>query len=800
VDALLQDLSYSIRTLVRRPLFTTLALATIALGIGANTAIFTVVHAVLLRPLPFPEPDRLVMVWEQDQTRGWDRVPGSAEDFLTLRDGTTALESLAGLSGASFTLTRDGEPEQVQGARVTSDFFDVFGVTPSLGSPFGPDANVDGAHRRVVLSQDLWNRRYAGDPGIVGRAIEVDGESFEVSAVMPAGFHFPSTAEMWTPVVFSENQLQDRNWHFILMVGRLAEGSSLAAASDELAVVASRLAQDFPDSNEGWALTAMPLHTEMTTAVRDTLWVLAGAVGFVLLIACANVANLLLVRAAGRSREFALRASLGAARGRLVRQLLTESVVLAGLGGLLGLGLGVAGLDLLLAMSPVIAPGGRPIGIDGLVLAVTAAGTLATGLLFGAAPAWAALKTDLQGTIRAGSGGQGEGGRRARGALVVAEIGLAVVLVTGAGLMIRSVRSLLDVDVGVRSPEQVMLAQFALPQAAYPQFEDRVLFLDQLLERASGMPGVTHAAVTNLAPPASGGQFHVRIEGVHDAWVMDLPVARSRSVSPGYFDAMGVPLLRGRTFTAEDRVGTPQVAIVDQAFVDRHFPDLDPLTQQIRTLRDTTLQIVGVVGNVANTGLGTEAEPTTYLPHRQFMMGGGMTLAVRTDGDPRTLAAPTREAIWTQDPDLPLAGVGTLADRLADSVSQPRFNTTLLTVFAALALVLAAVGIYGVMAYAVSERTREMGLRMALGATGNSVRRLVLRNALALTAGGVALGVVASLALGRFIAGALYGVKPTDPLTLTVVSLLLVVVALAASYVPALRASRLDPQVALRGD
>ena len=798
MDALLQDLAYSVRTLVRRPVFTVLALLTIALGIGANSAIFTVVHAVLLRPLPFPEPDRLVMVWEQDRTRGWERVPGSAEDYLTWKDDVAALDALGGVAGSSFTLTRDGEPERVSGARVTADFFDVFRVAPALGVPFGPEATVDGAHRRVVLSHDLWERRYGGDPEIVGRTVEVDGEGYEVAAVMPPGFRFPSTAEMWVPLVFSDAQLQDRNWHFLLMVGRLADGVALEGARDELGVVASRLAADFPDSNEGWGVTALPLHAEMTTAVRDMLWVLAGAVGFVLLIACANVANLLLVRASGRTREFALRASLGADRGRLVRQLLTESVVLAVAGGLLGLGLAALSLDLLLAMSPVVAPGGGAVTIDGTVLAATALGTLVSGLVFGAAPAWAALKSDLQGALKAGTGGLGRGGQRARSLLVVVEVGLAVVLVTGAGLMIQSVRGLLDVDVGVREPEQVLLTQFALPPAAYPDAEDQVLFYDQLLEGARSLPDVQAAALTTLAPPASGGQFHVRIEGLHDAWTMDLPVARNRSVGPGFFEAMGVPVLRGRAFTQEDRSGTPRVVVVDQAFVDEHFPDRDPLGEQIRTLTDEPLEIVGVVGNVANTGLGNDAQATTYLPYPQFVRGTAMTLAVRTAGDPRALAAPIREALWALDPNLPLVGVGTLADRLGDSVAQPRFNSTLLTVFAALALLLAAVGIYGVMAFAVSERTREMGLRMALGATGTSVRGLVLRRALVLSGGGVFLGVLAALGLGRVLAGSLYGIRPTDPVTLAAVSVLLIGVSLLASFLPAVRASRLDPQVALR--
>lgn len=790
---------YALRTLARRPGFTALALVTVAIGIGANSAIFTVVNAVLLRPLPYPEPHRLVMVWEQDRTRGWDKVPASAEDFLEWRRETRTMEALAAGSGASFSLTSAGTPEQVPGFRVTADFFRVFGVEPLLGRPFTVDANVMEAHRKVVLSHGLWERRYGADPAIVGTLVEVDGEGYEVVAVMPPGFHFPNTAQLWAPLVISEGQLQDRNWHFLLPVGRLAPGVELAQAQAEFATLAARLEEEHPGSNSGWGTHLLPLHEEMTSAVRSTLWVLLGAVGFVLLIACANMANLLLVRSAGRSRELAVRAALGAGRGRLARQLLTESLLLAGAGGLLGLALAGWTLDLLVALSPINVPGGGAVTMDGVVLAVTAAGTLVTGLLFGTVPALALLRADLQGALKDGGRGEAGGsGRRLRGSLVVAEMALALVLVTGAGLMVQSVRSLLDVEVGVGNQE-VILAQFSLPVAAYPTPEERILFYDALLERARGIGGVEGATLTSVAPPASGGQFHVRIEGVHDAWTMDLPVARSRSVAAGYFETLGIPLLRGRTLTDEDRAEGARVVVVDQAFVDQHLSDGDPLGRLIRTLEDEPRTIVGVVGNVTNTGLGTEAQPTTYLPYRQTPFGNTMTLALRTPSDPYTFVPALQEAVWGLDPNLPLVAVESLADRLRNSVSQPRFNSTLLTLFAFLALSLAGVGIYGVMAFTVGERTREMGLRMALGASGGEVRGLVLRGALGLAVGGIVLGLAASLALGRVISGFLFGIEPADPLTLAGVAVLLCGVALTAAWVPARRASRVDPMVALRG-
>jgi putative ABC transport system permease protein len=799
METLTHDIRYAARTLWRRPGFTALALVTVALGIGANTAIFTVVNAVLLTPLPYPNPDQLVMVWEQDRTRGWDRVPTSAEDYLSWREQARSL-TLGGGSNAAYSLTSDGDPEQVPGFRVTAEFFQVFGVAPALGSVFGPEANVQGADRLVVLSDRLWTRRYGADPGIVGRTIQVDGAGYTVVAVMPPGFQFPSTAQMWTPVVFSEDQLQDRNWHFFLTVGRVADGVEIEGARTEMKTIAARLADVFPDSNGGWTADVMPMHAELTNQVRGVLWVLLGAVGFVLLIACANVANLLLVRASGRTRELAVRTALGAGRRRLVRQLLTESVLLAGMGGLLGLGLAYLGLDALLSLSPITVPGGREVRMDVTVLAFTAVGALVTGVLFGAAPVASVLKTDLHGSLKEGGRGQAGGtGQRLRGFLVVAEVALALVLVTGAGLMVQSVRSLLDVEVGVDT-DNVLLAQFSLPPAKYPQAEGQVLFLDQLLEHATAIPGVRAAALTSVAPPASGGQFHVRIEGVHDAWTMDLPVARSRSVSPGYFEAMGIPLVRGRTFTRDDRAGGARVVIVDEAFVTQHFPDEDPIGKRIRTLEDEPREIIGVVGNVANTGLGNEAQPTDYLPYAQTMFGSTMTLAMRTGGEAMTFLPAVREAIWGMDRDLPLVNVGTLEDRLSTSVAQPRFNSTMLTLFAVLALVLAGVGIYGVMAYTVSERTTEIGLRMALGASGGSVRGLVVGKAMALTSMGIVVGVLAALGLGRVLRSFLFGVAPSDPRTLVAVAVILAAVAFLASYLPALRASRMDPLEALRSD
>ena len=797
LDSILQDLRFALRSLVRRPAFTVLILATIGLGIGANTAIFTVVNSVLLQPLPYPEPSELVMIWEQDRVRGWERVPASAEDFLVWQAESATMEAISGGVPSSFSLTGEGSPERVPGFRVAAGFFDVFGVSPALGVPFGASANVAEQDRKVVLSDGLWNRRFGGDPTIIGRTVQIEGAPYEVVAVMPPGFQFPSTAQMWTPLVFSEAQLQDRNWHFLLTVGRLAPGVSIDEGRAELRTVAARLAQEFPESNADFGLEVLPLHLEMTNSVRDMLWVLLGAVGFVLLIACANVANLLLVRASGRAGELSVRAALGAGRARLIRQVLTESVLLSGLGALLGLGVAGLALDAMLAIAPLTVPGGGEVGIDGWVLGATAAGALITGLLFGLAPALSVWRTDLQSTLREGRDQTGGAGRRMRSVLVVAEIALALVLVTGAGLMVQSVRSMLDVDVGVDT-SNALVAQFSLPSAEYGQPEEQILFYDQLLERAAALPGVEDAALSTLVPPAGGGQYHVRLEGVHDEWTMDLPVARARAVSTNYLESMGIPLLRGRGLLETDHGDAPLVVVVDQAFVDQHFPDQDPLGRQIRTLLDTPREIVGVVGNVTNSGLQNAAGPTVYFPYRQHAFGNSQTLVLRTASDPLGFTPALQETIWALDPDLPLQGVETLEDRLSNSVAQPRFNSLLLSIFGGLAAVLAGIGIYGVMAYSVSQRTSELGLRMALGASNHEVSRLVMKKAVVLTGAGVLLGLLASLGLTRVIESFLFGVEATDPLTFAMVAAGLCVVAVLASLAPAVRASRLDPISALR--
>ncbi len=798
LDAIARDLRFSIRALLKRPGFALLALLTLGLGIGANTAIFSVVDAVLLRPLPYPEPEEIVALWEQDGVRDLANAPVSAQDFEAWRDEMETLEYIAAGRGGAYAMTGDGEPEQIPGIQVTASFFDVFGRQPAMGRAFTESEEIDGAHRVVVLSHGLWVRRWAADPAVLGTTVDLNGEVFEVIGVMPEGFAFPSAAQLWAPLVISDQEYNDTGRHFLLAFGRARDGVSVAQVDREISRIAERRAQDLPQSNAGWEATAISMHHQMTQNVRGMLWVLLGAVGFVLLIACGNVANLLLVRASGRQREMAVRAALGAGKPRLVRQVFTESVVLAAGGTVLGLAVAWVGLELMLSLSPITVPGGGSVTIDFRVFGFAAAVALASGLLFGSVPAMSVWRSDLVRGLRAGARGAAGGpGGRTRNVLVVAEMAMALVLVTGAGLMLQSVTRMLDVDVGM-DVERIAVAGFTLPQARYPQPRDRLLFYQTLLERAQQLPGVEHATLNPWLPPGGGPLFHVRIEGVHPEWTADLPVARMRPVPPGYFEAMGIPLLRGRDFTVDDAIDSELVAIVDEAFVDVHFPNEDPIGKQFRTLQDAPRTIVGVVGNVTNAGLTNDAGPTDYLPFTQAAFGFGQQLILKTSGDPQDAIPMLRDVIWEADQDLPLNGVGTLESRLRTSVQGPRFNATLLGLFAILALVLAAIGIYGVMAFTVRERTRELGLRMALGATGGAVQSLVLRKAGLLVAAGVGLGLLASFGLTRMISSQLFGIQATDPRTLVGVVVLLCGVGLVASWVPALRASRLDPQVALR--
>ncbi len=799
-DSLLSDLRFAIRALLRRPAFAALALLTLGLGIGANTAIFSVVRAVILKPLPYENPDQLVILWEEDPNREFAQTPASAQDFFAWRDGLESVDGVIGGRQLQYAVTGSGQPEHIPAFQVSAEFFDVFGVAPILGRGFDASETQPGENHKVVLSHGLWTTRWGQDRGVIGQTVDMEGTPHEIIGVMPAGFAFPTMAQMWTPLVIPDAWIEDVNRHFLTVLARVSDGRTVDDVDREIARIADLRSTDFPESNEGWRANARPLHDQMTQGVRGMLWLLFGAVGFVLLIACVNVANLLLVRASGRTQELSVRAALGAGKGRIVRQLLTESVVLSVGGTLIGvLGAWLA-IRLLLGLSPIVVPAGGEVQIDLAVLGFAVFTAFGAALLFGAFPAVSVWRSDLNSGLRSGTrGGAGGAGGALRSFLVVTETALAMILVTGAGLMLQTVGRLMDVETGM-DVENVVTAGFSLPSARYPEAQDRILFYERLVDRARQMPGVEAAVLNPWLPPGGGPMFHVRIEGVHDAWTADLPLARSRTVSDGYFEALGIPLLQGRPIEAGDRADSELVAVVDQAFVDVHFPGEDPLGKQIRTLEDVPRTIVGVVGNVMNAGIAQDAGPTTYLPYGQAAYGFGQRLILKTAGDPESFIPALREVIWEMDGDLALNGVETLESRLSDSVSVQRFNAVLLASFAGLALLLAAIGIYGVMSFTVRERTRELGVRMALGASGRLVQMMVLRRAAGLVVTGVVVGVVASLGLSQVISSFLFGVEPTDPRTLIGVVGMLCGVGLLASWVPAFRASRLQPQVALRDD
>ncbi|HEX7049883.1 MAG TPA: ABC transporter permease [Longimicrobiales bacterium] len=815
MDTLLQDIRYALRTLRRAPGFTAVAVLTLALGIGANTAIFSVVNGVLLHPLPYPEPDRLVGVYQLWQGDRAVMTPANFRDVrqqATGADGTSSpvLEEMAPYYRSDFTLTGSGDPVRLQGVEVGAGFFDVLGVAPVLGRTFRPDENEPGRTRVAILSHRLWQQRFGAEPEIIGRVIRLDGNPYEVVGVMPEGFSFPAERDVWTPIEYDAEFMSEnsRGAWYLSVVGRLAPGVSEEQAASRVAAIGRRLEKAYPQVNTNVGMTVLSLHDAMVGDVRTALWVLLGAVGFVLLIACANVANLLLARAASREGELAVRAALGAGRGRLIRQLLTESLILGALGGAAGLLLAVWGTGFLVALQPRNVPRLDEVTVDGTVIAFTAAIALLTGLLFGLVPALQTARTELAATLREGGRGAlaAKGSARVRNALVVAEMALAVILLAGAGLLINSFARLQRVDPGFRA-EGALAFRLSLPGVAYNEESARAAFYDRLIERLEALPGVRSAGAI-MALPLSGFSFTFtfNVEGREPAQPGSDQSLQTRVVTPGYFRTMGIPLLRGRAFTAQDRADAPQVVLISESAVRRYFPDEDPIGRRI-TLGwgrgpgrpNVGGVIVGVVGDVKQFELAEEQSAVVYVPHAQVPVGG-MTLVVRTAVPPLTLAGAVRREVGALDADLPIAELRTLEQLVARSISQPRFYMLLLAVFAGVALALAAIGTFGVMTYAVAQRTREIGIRMALGADPGSVRRLVVGRALALAATGLGVGLLGALALTRLLGSLLYGVTATDPLTYGAVALTLIGVAFLAGYLPARGATRVDPTVALRAE
>ena len=806
---MLQDIRYAVRKLSRTPGFTTIAAFTLALAIGATTAIFSVIDGVLLKPLPFRDPQRVVRV---TNLRDGNRMVSSVPDFLDIRAQSKSYASLAALDNQAMNLTGGSEPERISAARVGATFWSLLGVTPQVGRGFAPNEDSQSAARTVVLSDGLWKRRFGGDRRIVGKTIALDGNSFTVIGVAPPGFSFPDRPDVWIPLVFAQDDLNPdgRGAHWMGIMGRLAPNVTVAQATSELVTITRRLEQQYPESNTNMSGAVIPMQEYLVGDVRPALYVMLGAVAFVLLIACANVANLLLVRAASRESEMAVRTALGAGAWRLVRQLVIESVLLAMIGGVFGTLLALWGVDLLLSMAPNGLPRINEVTVNGSVLVFTAGVTAVTGVLFGLFPALHAARANVGGMLKEGMRGSSGGvaSRRARNTLVMAEMALAVVLLVGAGLLIRSFSKLLAVDPGFRA-ERVVTFAIAAPDTKYSQYAQRRELVSNLVERMKRVPGAQGAAVVTGLPLSN---IMMRTSAHIVGTPPERPGERKSTdvamATPGYFTTMGIPLVAGRDFTDRDGSGAPVVSIVNQEFAKRYFPNENPIGKRIElgwdqdtasTGGNMTLggEIVGVVANVKRRGLSQEVFPETYASYMQPTFSN-FSVVVRSTADPSTVMAAIRAQIRELDRDLPLSDLRQLKELVAASVSRPRFYTTILGVFASIALILAAVGIYGVISYAVSLRTRELGIRIALGATGRQVSGLVLQQGVGLAIAGVAVGGAGAYWLTRLLSKLLFGVSATDPLTFVGVAALLTAIAAIASFVPARRAAKVDPLLAMR--
>ncbi|MFL6207318.1 MAG: ABC transporter permease [Pyrinomonadaceae bacterium] len=793
------DIRYGVRVLWQSPGFALVAVLTLALGIGANTAIFSVVRGVLLRPLPYPQPEQLVLMYE-DASDVQNRSV-SYPNFLDWRARNHSFVAMSTIRGLSLTMTGRGAPESLSARLVSAEYFDVLGVRPLLGRAFQPAEDKPNADRVTILSYDFWQRRFGGAEQIIGQSVTLDDQPYTVVGVMPREFRHQGPPPLW--VLIGQRAGQDKWMQRDVRVagyvlGRLQPGVTLAQARADMAAVKAELVREYAWTNAGHTVVVTSLYENIVGESRRSLWLLFGAVGFVLLIACANVANLLLARATTRRREFAIRAALGASRWRLMRQLLIESVLLSLLGGAAGLLLALWGVDLLRAAEPAGLPRADTIGIDRLVLWFNCALALATGIVFGLAPAWQSAKTNLAEVLKEGtSTAVGGVGRRLRGALVVTEIALALVLLVGAGLLTKSLARLLEAKPGF-NPDNVLTMSYALPRQRYTEKARINQFHAALLARVAQLPGVEAACVSNSLPGFNAWQSDIAVEGHAPLKPGEEINVDWSIVSERYFDVMRIPILRGRTFTPAEVQGGLPVVLVDETLARRFWPNGDALGKHIKYDSATPHEIIGVVGNVRDFARETPGRIRIYTPlGRQNLRAG--TLSIRTGGAdvPGLVAAVTRE-VNALDSDLPLTDVATLNQLFSAEAAPRKLNVALLGLFAALALLLATVGVYGLMSYAVVQRTQEIGVRMALGAQGRDVLRLVIRQGMTLALAGIALGLLCAYALTRVLASFLFDVRPTDPATYTLVALLLTGVTLAACYIPARRATKVDPMVALR--
>jgi putative ABC transport system permease protein len=797
MQTLLQDLRYGARMLLKQPGVTLIAVLTLALGIGANTAIFSLVNAVLLRPLPFAEPERLVWTW--GEFSGGNRASTSPPDFLDYRAQNRSFEELAAMLFNSFNLTGSGEPDRVIGSMVTANFFKALGVRLVQGRAFLPEEEQSGRERVAIIGQRLWLQRFGGDPQIIGKTIQLDGRSHAIVGVAPDATRVLQEAEIWTPLNFDDPEMKVRRFHFLRAVGRLKVGVTLQQAQADIDAVAAGLEKLYPESNKDWRLRLVPMREFLVGVTRRPLYVLLGAVGLVLLIACANVANLTLAQAARRQKEVALRHALGAKRMRLIRQLLTESALLSVIAGVIGLALAWWGADLLTALAADSIPRVGEIALDNRVLGFTLLVSLLTALFFGLAPALQSSRPDLNETLKEGGKGGGSSSRmrRARNVLIVVEVAMALVLLVGAGLLIKSFRRLQEVDPGF-DPRNLLTMRLFLPQSKYAEPQQRQAFFERTLNRIGSLPGVQAVGTATWIPTQGGGDTYFTIEGKPFPDPNRKVTALNPMVSHDYLRAMKIPLIKGRHFTEpETKEEKAKTVIINEAFARAYFVDDEPLGKRliIDMGEPWTCEIVGVARDTTQFALGVGAYPMMYLPS---IRAGVAAVVIRASGDPLALTASVREAVREVDRDQPIANIRSMDQIMSSMAGDARFRTLLLGVFAAVALLLAAIGIYGVISYSVAQRTREIGIRMAIGAQTRDVLRLVVSQGMSLTGIGVALGLTAAIAATRVMASLLFGVRATDPLTFVLIALLLAIVALAACWIPAWRATKVDPMVALR--
>ena len=798
METLLKDIRYGLRGAWKRPGFTVVVLITLALGIGANTAIFSLINAVLIRPLPFQDPDHLVWTWGNIRN-GSNRASVSPLDFLDYRQRNQTFEEFAAMLSfpISANLTGGGEPQRLSAAGVTGNYFQALGVQPAMGRTFLPDNETTGRDQVAVLSYALWQKRFGGDTGIINKRITLDDKSFEVIGVMPRDFQFPATAEIWLPLNFDGSPgMKQRKAHFLRPIGRLKAGVSLAQAQADTDAIARQLEAAYPDTNTGWNLRLVSLREQIVGNIRSTLYILLGAVGLVLLIACANVANLLMAHAASRQKEIAVRSALGAGRLRIARQMITESVMLAVIGGALGTLLAIWGVQGLVALSGANIPATANVKIDQMVLVFTLVTSLFTGLLFGLAPALRTMKLNLSETLKEGgrSGSESAQRNRTRSLLVVLESAVAVMLLVGAGLLIRSLIRLQNTNPGFDAAN-VLTIRIDLPQKKYAAPEALSSFWEQFEARVGGLPGVESVGLVSELPlSGQPNDMPYTVEGRAAGTANQAFDDDFRRVNQDYFRTLRIPFLRGRNFTSQEVRQGAKVLIISESLANQTFPNEEPLGKRlVMSFGNQPFEIVGIVGDIRHRSLEAAPLPAMYMPAFEF----GTNVLIRTQQG-QGVATSVRRELATIDPNQPIATVRTMDQWLGLAVAAPRYRTGLFGLFAALALVLSAVGIYGVMSYSVGQRTHEIGVRMALGARQKDVLKLVIRQGMSLVLVGVGIGLLGAVGLTRVIASLLFGVGAKDPATFVGVAVLLALVAFVACYIPAWRATRVDPLEALR--